>query len=85
MNIGSLTIENIEPALEEQLRRRAARNRRSMEAELRHILSEAVSAEQSHETDLAEAIRRRFEPFGGVDDLQPHPPVTPGDRPAIER
>lgn len=24
---------------------------------------------------LAEAIRRRILPFGGVDDLEPHPPV----------
>jgi hypothetical protein len=44
------------------------------------------------EPDLAEAIRRRFSSFGGVDDLVPHPPVliaddgqeriTPPQRPA---
>jgi hypothetical protein len=29
--------------------------------------------------NLAEAIRRRFAPLGGVDDLEPHPPVTVGE------
>jgi squalene cyclase len=28
---------------------------------------------------LAEAIRRRFAPFGGVDDLEVHPPVPVGE------
>ncbi len=34
---------------------------------------------QNREPNLADAIRRRFQPFGGVDELQPHPPVTPPD------
>jgi antitoxin FitA len=38
----TLTIRNIEPALKERLRVRAARNGRSMEAELRHILSTTI-------------------------------------------
>jgi len=46
-----------------------------MESELRHILSAALGAEEKRETNLAEAIRRRFLPFGGVDQLEPHPPV----------
>ena len=83
--MSTLTIRNVEPAVKERLRVRAARNGRSMEAELRHILSEAVDSERSRETNLVEAIRRRFEPFGGVDDLEPHPPVTVGEPPVFDR
>ena len=38
----TLTIRNVDPALKEELRVRAARHGRSMEAELRHILKEAL-------------------------------------------
>ena len=31
------------------------------------------------EVNLAAAIRRRFAPFGGVDDLEPPPPAPVGD------
>ena len=41
-----------------------------MEAELRAIVAEAVSAERHREVGLAEAIRRRFAPVGGVDDAE---------------
>ena len=70
----TLTIRNIEPALKERLRVRAARNGRSMQAELRHILSTTLRGEGNCEVNLAEAIRRRFLPLGGV-ELEPHPPV----------
>jgi len=83
--MSTLTIRNVEAAVKEQLRVRAARNGRSMEAELRAILAEAVGTEWDREPNLAEAIRRRFEPFGGVDDLEPHPPVTVGEPPALDR
>jgi len=82
--MSTLTIRNVDPAVKEQLRVRAARNGRSMEAELRHILNDAMGGERGHETSLAEAIRRRFEPFGGVDDLEPHPPVMVGEPPAFD-
>jgi hypothetical protein len=38
-----------------------------MEAEVRSILSEAVEDRDPPEPNLAEAIRRRFGPLGGVD------------------
>ncbi len=39
-----------------------------MEAEVRTILSEAVTAEaDASAPNLAEALRRRFAPLGGVD------------------
>ena len=73
----TLTIRNVDAAIKERLRVRAARNGRSMEAELRQILSDTLASESGREPNLAEAIRRRFAPLGGV-DLDPHPPVPVG-------
>jgi antitoxin FitA len=70
--MARLTIRNVDPELKEQLRVRAARHGRSMEAELRQILKEALSAEKRYpKLNLAEAIRRRFAPLGGVDLERP--------------
>jgi plasmid stability protein len=81
----TLTIR-IDPELREQLRVRAARHGRSMEAELRQILKEALGAEKrAPEPNLAEAIRRRFLPLGGADEIEPHPPVLVGEPPRFER
>ncbi len=71
--------------MKERLRVRAARNGRSMEAELRHILSESLAGENARPPNLADAIRRRFQPLGGVDDLADHPPVPIGEPPAFDR
>jgi predicted nucleic acid-binding protein/plasmid stability protein len=60
-----LTIRNVEPAVTERLRVRAARNGRSMEAEPRQILNDTLLVDPDQEPDLAEAIRRRFAPLGG--------------------
>jgi plasmid stability protein len=54
-----------------------------MEAELRHILSTTVGGESNREVNLAEAIRRRFLPLGGV-DLVPHPAVPIGKPPVVD-
>jgi len=81
----TLTIRNVDGQVKEKLRVRAARNGRSMEAELRHILSEAVGGKRNREPDLADAIRRRFLSFGGVDELETHPPVPVGKPPAFDR
>lgn len=66
--MANLTIRNVDAAVKERLRLRAARHGRSMEAEARRILSEAVAVDRDEpEPNLAEAIRRRFAPLGGVD------------------
>lgn len=83
--MATLTIRNVDATVKEELRVRAARNGRSMEAELRAIVTEAVSPKPHHEVNLAEAIRRRFAPFGGVDDLAVHPLVPVGDPPRFDR
>ena len=65
--MASITIRNLDDGLKARLRIRAARHGRSMEDEVRQILR-AVLAEKSKEpANLAEAIRRRFDPLGGVD------------------
>jgi plasmid stability protein len=82
--MATLTIRNVDPALKERLRLRAARNGRSMAAELRHILHATIGVERNSEVNLAEAIRRRFAPLGGV-ELEPHPPVHAGIRRPLDR
>ena len=83
--MATLTIRNVDDALKEELRVRAARHGRSMEAELRHILQEALGERRRVEPNLAEAIRRRFLPLGGADEIAPHPPVTVGEPPRLRR
>jgi len=80
-SVTTLTIRNVDIAVKQQLRVRAARRGRSMEAELRAILHDALSGEG--EPNLAERIRRRMAPLGGV-DLEPHPPVPTGPPPTFD-
>jgi plasmid stability protein len=81
----TLTIRNVEPELRERLRVRAALNGRSMEAELRVLLRDALREDPFRpESNLAEAIRKRFLPLGGADDLVQHPPVGVGSPPDID-
>jgi plasmid stability protein len=83
--MATLTIRDVDATVKERLRIRAARHGRSMEAELRSILSEVlVRDEDRPQPNLAEAIRRRFAPLGGV-ELEPHPPVPIGDPPSFDR
>jgi plasmid stability protein len=62
-----MTIRNIDEALKQRLRVRAAEHGKSMEEEARDILRAALSAEPRRTGDLGQAIRKRFAPFGGVD------------------
>ena len=82
--MANLTIGSLDPAIKEALRVRAAKHGRSMEAEARRILQLALQERPAREVNLAEAIRRRFAPFGGVDDLEPHPPAPVGPPPGFE-
>ncbi|MGH7089570.1 MAG: FitA-like ribbon-helix-helix domain-containing protein [Stellaceae bacterium] len=82
--MATLTIRNVDAAVKERLRVRAARHGRSMEAEVRSILSAAVAADRDQrEPNLAEAIRRRFAPLGGI-DLELPPPEFVGDPPSFD-
>jgi antitoxin FitA len=67
--MASITIRRLEESTKERLRRRAARNGRSMEEEAREIfrLALAKKAAVHSEPNLAESIRRIFAPLGGVE------------------
>lgn len=77
---ASLNIRQLDPALKERLRIRAAHHGHSMEAEARAILKEVLMEKRPVTgADLATAIRRRFAPLGGVElEL---PPRQPGREP----
>jgi plasmid stability protein len=77
---ASLNIRQLDPALKERLRIRAAHHGRSMEAEARAILKEVLTEKPpATGADLVKAIRRRFAPLGGVElEL---PPRLPGREP----
>ena len=65
---ASLNIRQLDPALKEQLRIRAAHHGRSMEAEARAILKQALmQGRPTTGADLVAAIRGRFAPLGGVE------------------
>ena len=65
--VASITIRNLDEQTKSRLRVRAARGNRSMEEEARNILRAALAEETSTPRDLTRAIRRRFEPLGGVE------------------
>ncbi len=65
--MASLTIRKLDERIKTRLRIRAARHGRSMEDEARTLLRNALRDEVTAGTDLAEAIRARFVPLGGVD------------------
>jgi plasmid stability protein len=67
--MASITIRNLDPALKERLRIRAAEHGHSMEAEARTILQTALaeSGKRRRERNLYERIHARFAQLGGVD------------------
>jgi len=66
--MASITIRRLEESTKERLRVRASKNGRSMEEEAREILRLALAEKAGRgERNLAESIRRIFEPLGGVE------------------
>jgi antitoxin FitA len=63
----SITIRNLDEALQIRLQLRAAQHGRSMEEEACDILRTALGVEYQTPHNLAEAIHRRFAALGGVD------------------
>lgn len=69
--MASITIRNLDDAVKQRLRMRAAEHGRSMEQEVRDILRRAVGRMPSS-TNLGETIHQRFAALGGADlDLPP--------------
>ena len=67
--MATLTVRNIDDALKEKLRVRAARHGQSMEAEIRSILRAAIASDAANASrkPLALRIHERFAALGGVD------------------
>jgi plasmid stability protein len=65
--MATLTIRNLDAALKERLRVRAAQHGHSMEAEVRNILQHTLNEPERPAVNLYQRIRNRFAPLGGVD------------------
>ena len=68
----AITIRNFDDNLKRRLRLRAAEHNRSMEEEARDIIRCALSEEPAAPDNLADAIRRLVEPYGGF-EIPPFP------------
>lgn len=66
--MATITIRRLDDAVKTRLRMRAARHGRSMEEEARQVLTAALKDEPKRPPlNLAEAIRSRIAPLGGVE------------------
>ena len=65
--MASITIRNLDERLKRKLRVRAAHRNHSMEDEARDILRTALAQEPATADNLADTMRRRFEPLGGLE------------------
>jgi antitoxin FitA len=73
--MASITIRNLDETVKRKLRLRAAQRNRSMEDEAREILRSVLSEEAMPTGNLANRIRRRVEPLGGIElELPPRSP-----------
>ena len=74
--MASITIRRLGDKVKAKLQVRAARHGRSMEAEAREILKAGLREKDAPQLNLAQAIRRHFEPLGGVElDIPPRQPI----------
>lgn len=64
--VSAVSIRNLDDRVKERLRMRAAQHGRSMEAEMRAILTDAVS-EPGEDVGLFQALLDRFGQLGGAD------------------
>ena len=69
--MASITIRKLDEQTKARLRVRAAHRKRSMEDEARNILRAALANEAATPRNLAEAVRRRFQPVGGIELILP--------------
>jgi plasmid stability protein len=87
--MATLTIRDLDDALKQRLRIRAAHRNQSMEEEARQILKAALLAPSTPDADLAQRIRARFTAFGDVtlppverEPVRPPPDFGAGRAPA---
>lgn len=72
--MASVTIRRVDDQVKAKLKERASRNGRSLEAELREALTALANVEPRDGRNMAERIRARMDPLGGV-ELKPFPRV----------
>lgn len=65
--MAAISVRDLDEDVAIRLKVRAVRHGRSMEAEVRAILTEAVAAVDDEQFNLAQAVRERFVAIGGVD------------------
>lgn len=65
--MAAISVRDLDDDVAGRLKVRAARHGRSMEAEVRAILTDAVTADDDDRVNLAQAIRQRFASIGGVE------------------
>lgn len=68
--MAQLIVRDLEESVKERLRRRAARHHRSLEAEVRDILRDAVARPDLQEGHLGSRIARRFTGLGLKEDFR---------------
>lgn len=75
--MASITVRRLDDNVKKGLRRQAAEHGRSLEAEVREILTRSITQPPQPKTglDLFKGIREVVEKYGGVD--LPIPPRTP--------
>jgi antitoxin FitA len=66
----SITIRNVDETVKRQIKMIAASNGRSMEAEVREILKDAVSR-KPQTRNIGQTIHQRFKKHGGVELVLP--------------
>jgi len=68
--MASITIRNLDDEVKKRLRRQAAENGRSVEAEARELIGAGVKKHALREetgADLFRRIHARFKPLGGIE------------------
>lgn len=68
VHMTSITVRNLDESIKVGLRLRAARNGCSMEQEVRHILQNAIAADQPQTLNFAQMVSKRFKGLN-ADDL----------------
>jgi plasmid stability protein len=72
VGVAAISVRDLDDDVASRLKVRAARHGRSMEAEVRAILTDAVAAAENEQFNLAQAVRERFAAIGGIDlDVPP--------------
>lgn len=70
--MAAISVRDLDDVVTARLKVRAALHGRSMEAEVRAILIDAVTPDDDERPNLAQAIRDRFSTIGGVElDIPP--------------